>query len=808
MGNNDRFEKLDMLGELNEKYIREAEEYLVQPDDIYGDLQEPKNRKFSWKIFAASAAVLMAGAIALVVSIMRSERIKPEDIITPAQLKYLDSIKKKLGTELKVSYAVDKLNFIELDLPDELHVEGFIDENRAVVIKEDPLTLEQTLEIYNVKDKTYTVIERLGADGRHWLIDYADKDHIIYKGWSDDYDQCDELYLYDLNAGSSDLIFPVENTDLNTYVSVKNTPAPVIADGKVYYTLAHRYINPTGYSIRVYDIESKTELTTIDNATQPMRYKDDVVYWSGNIFLSGNNDTLSFSGQNDYINSGDVYATKNGLYSIDAWSKVTEITSERELLPSRHAMKGTVNCKSACDFAVIFSLFDPDNANELYFIYDESSDEILTFMDGDGFYSFTSLGWGIYVLKVEPDGTRREFIITDEDRGNTVRVPKPDPDEYIDPNILNSAHEDNIPDNAVFFEDGTFVSLLPTVSAEDVFGLDPIDLGAAEDDRIINVYNKELGYGWAEFNGQYAVLGDLFDIDHNIVRLIELYYYDVDGYSYEMPEWGYYDPKTRGFTSLLKCTDNEVWNAVEITDDYLVFRDGYSGAYLLIERSSLSAGGEPNIIRIGDGLSSSKIQYVIGDDGMFYFNAFDADGCNWMYSYELATGKLSRMIQNAYPALYSGELFYVDNCITDAENKSISNGTVLRTLNSKRAFRLRDMELQTRNGIYKTRILHTNGNDYTVLYNALTDENIFGVKGNSPHAGIVSDNLIKISGYVENGFGIASQHMAALYDAANNRVIICDDSGEDNFYYYGRIDGRDVVYSFYDYDKYDLYWIT
>lgn len=800
MGNNDKFEKLDMLGELDEKYIEEADKYLAENSDtdMNVDLLNPEQRKFSWKTFTAAAAALMIGAVALVAVMIHINRPETNDFITPEQHAYLEEIKEKLGTELEVSYAVDKLYFTEIDLPDDMHPQGLIDKDRAVVVKEDPVTLEQTLEIYNAADKTYTVIAQLGADGKHWSIEYADKDHVLFESWSDDYDCSDELYLYDVNDGSSVLIFPEGSTDY----SIRYTSTPIIADGKVYFTVSYRgYSNPTEYFIHIYDIESKTELTPIDHANYPVRYKDDVIY------LSGDKDTLSVSGQNDFINSGYLYATKNGLYSKDAWSKVMEITSEKVILPSRHAMKGVTACRFACEFAVMFELLDhdSDHMTNVKFVYYEPTDEILVFREGDGFYSFTNLGWGIYVLKAEPDGTRREFIVTEEDSGNSVKIPRPDPDEYIDANILEPTPENNIPDDAVFFEDGAFVSFLPTVSAEDAFELERIDLGASEDDRIINEYNKELGYRPLEINGQQAVLGDFFDIDHNIVRLIELYY-GVDGHSSGMPEWGYYDPKTRGFTSLLKCSDNEVWNVIEITDDYLIFRDGYSGAYLLIERSSLSAGGEPNIIRIGEGLTSGKFEYVIGGDGMFYFNAFDADGSNWMYSYELASGRLSKMIPNAYPALYSGELYYVDNCITDAENQSVSNGTVLRSLNSKRAFRLSELKLKTKKGIYKTRSIRINGNDYTVLYNALTDENIFGVNGYSLDARIISDSLIRISGYVVTAFGTDSPQMTVLYDIANNRVITYN--SEDYFYYYGRIDGRDVVYSYYDYGKYNLYWIT
>ncbi|MDE7229531.1 MAG: hypothetical protein K2N56_03545 [Oscillospiraceae bacterium] len=776
MGNYDRFEKLEMLGELDEKYIREAEEYLAQPDDIYNYLPEPKNRKFSWKIFTASAAVLMAGAIALVVSIMRSERIKPEDIITPAQLEYLDSIKKKIGTDLKVSYAVDKLNFIELDLPDDLSVEGFIDENRAVVIKEDTMTLEQTLEIYNVKKKTYSVIERLGADGRYWSVEYTDKDHIIYKSRSDNYDHSDELYLYDINAGSSVLIYSGED---RTYSIRYDDPTPVIADGKVYFTVSDH--------ILVYDIESKTVLMTIDDASRPMRYKDDVIYLSGKNWWTGIKNTLSVSGQNDFPNSGDVYAAKNGLYSIDAWGKVTELVSGKEISPSRHAMQSKVDIDFACDFGPVLVL-DRFEA-KTYFIYYEADDKLLVFRNGDGFEFIKNLGWGIYARKYESDGTERGFIITDEDKGDTVRVPRPDPDEYIDPSIFESETDAVILEGTEFFKDDTFVTFLPTISAEDAFELERIDLDATEDDRLIIHGSKvDPSSGWAEFDGKDAALGGFFAVDHNLFRLIELYY-GTEGYSYENSEWGYYDPKTREFTSLLKCTDNEVWMVVEITDDYLIFREGYNSGYMLIEISSLSAGGEPKLIRIGEGLTISNAGYIIGDDGMFYFNAFDADGSNWLYSYELASGRLSKLIQNVYPVLYSGELYYADNCTVDKENHCVDNGTVLRALSGKRAFRMNETVFNNKN-IYKTKTLRISGNDYTVLYNALTDENIIGGKDDSLYANSVSDSLITIS-----------VNKMVLFDMANNRLVTY--GGWYYYDYYGIIDGRNVVYS----SNY-MYWMT
>lgn len=817
MGNFDRFEKLDMLGELNEKYIKEADKYLAEPLLADTDVIQlaPVKSKLSWKPFAAAAAVLVIGAAVLAGVKLRQNRVEPSDIITPEQQAYLDEVKGRLGTTLDVSYAVDSLNFTEIDLPDDMYPDGFIDENRALVIKEDPETLEKTLEIYNIREKTYTVIAQLGSDGRRWRVNYADKDHVIYLGGYSETRDRDDLYLYDVNTGSTELIYSDDNADID----IEYNYNPVTANGKVYFSIR----TETGYSLHIYDTESKTELAPIDNARGPMLYKNDILY-----IVDGKH-IRSLSGQYEFeVISDFIYDTKNGLYNIDAWDKVTEIVSQRELLPYHYTTDplvelSTADIEFACDFAVMLTLDKYSDDAKVFFIYNESADEMAIFCSGDGFYSFNDLGWGICALKAEADGTRREFIITGERSENSAEIARPVPGEYIDDNIVKIIPTEPIPDGAEFLKDGRFVSFLPVVSADDAIELVPIDTGAAEDDYIF--YNPPRGnydldgdgfhyiYPYptpdpdqTTISGNRIMRGKYFDIDHTIVRLTALF--DAE-YPVRPTEWGYYDPTTRAYTTLFKCAENENWLENGIEDNYLIFFEENSCNYLLIERSSIGTGGEPNIIRIGEELRPIWGQYVLGDNGIFYFNAFDGDGKNAMYSYELATGKLSKMIANAYPVFYSGDLFYVGNCSVNAETGSVDPGfdPIIRQLNSKRAFKSDYQQLLSTNDcIYKIKYLYRDGESYAILYNALTGENIFGAYSYVGGNDFGSDLFIKITGVFSIDSESGSAVMNVLYDKANERLITY--SGETEYSYLGKIDGRDVVYSYSEGDTMTMYWIT
>lgn len=191
MGNFDRFEKLDMLGELDEKYIREADKYLAQPLLADGEVIRlaPERRKFSFKTFAAAAAGLavLIGGTAALSSYLRSRPVTPPVTNTSDssddsgnssetdnsytetnKWAYLEEFRKncRISDDISVNYARDKLNVIEFTLPDgsaftDNTAEKYrvIDETRLLNNYND-----SELRVYKINSDEYETIYRTADD--------------------------------------------------------------------------------------------------------------------------------------------------------------------------------------------------------------------------------------------------------------------------------------------------------------------------------------------------------------------------------------------------------------------------------------------------------------------------------------------------------------------------------------------------------------------------------------------------------------------------------------------------------------------
>lgn len=801
MENSYRFEALGILGELDEKYIKEADRYLSERLDADRTVIRlaPERRKFSWKSFAAvaaCAAVLISGVAAFI----SSRRADPIDVtsdpITEEEQAYLDKFKEKTGTSLDVAYAVDRLNFIEIDLPDDVGG-NFIDENRAVFIREDEITLQNTLEIYNIKEKTYTTIADLGADGTGWQILYADSRYVIYMGdYSYNFYGTNALYLYDVKVDKSVLI---HSGKIQEY-EINYSSRPVIADGKIYYSAYQRSSasDHSGYSIHIYDIASGTELEPIKNAYKPMYYKGDILYQVGN-------DIKSLSGQHDYPNLNSVvYSTQNGLYSQDGWRKVTEIVSGKEIIPSQH-VDGSPRMEycDICDFAILFDYERYDSDREC-FAYYETTGEILVFPREYGYMGnvFSEFGWGLFLRKTEPDGTKREFIVTNRESENAVKLPRLNMGAAV---IIPNEEPSDIfvlPDTAEFIGDRSFVSFVPAVSVDDAFEFVPLGDGEKDDEIFYGYDSRYSDHEPPAINGHSIKRGDYFDIGH-IVRMIALY--AQNDYS-KNAEWGYYDPETRSYNTLIDCGYyGDGTEFVQISDKYLIFRGSDRCAYLMLEISSIGSEGGLNIIEVGKGLYSTETDYLFGKDGLFYFNAFDADGGNALYSYDFASGNVSGIVPNAVPAFYADELYYIDNCKLSSESLFSEKGRIARGAVSKRAFDLvYSGQILTECGIYGTRYHNINGKSYEIIYNQLTDEYIFGGVY-SMDSGIYAEN--PIGNYIPIQGHNNSDYFYGYYDWINDRVIYDADYGAD-LIHYQLANGCGIAYSYSEEEGYyDLYQI-
>ncbi len=430
----DKFEMLDaVIGSIDEKYIKKADKLLSERAEIDRQVIKlvPEKWKFSWKSFiaaAASLAVLVTCTVAAV-NFVRSKNpivVTPvNDNLTPEQQAYLDEWKENLGSSINIAYAVDRLNFIEIELPDDVTGLNFIDENQVVFIRDET----RTLEIYNIKEKTYTVAAELNGDAEKiWCIGYADQNYVVYQGlyprsgpWGPE-----DVYLYDVNTKQSRLIYTEQNKD-NEITGV------LAAYGKVYIDVCdNSYNSENGRRIHIYDIASDTELVPIDYAYYPRCYNGDIFYSST---VDGR--VKSLSGKYDLDETAIV--SKFGLFNLDENVGLRDLEYDSEELNDRYKFKARIeqdhlNSYDVCDFAFKFGLSNITVTHNPKFLYYAPTNEILVFQGGDGFREPQFFGWGGYISKIEPDGTVREFIFTDKKSENTVKIPKLDPKpEVVDP---------------------------------------------------------------------------------------------------------------------------------------------------------------------------------------------------------------------------------------------------------------------------------------------------------------------------------------------------------------------------------------
>ena len=179
-----KFDMLDAMSDINEEYVRKADRLLMRHKGGEAVKMEITPLKFSWKpVIAAAAclAVLVGAAFGIKALMNKPGIVTPVDALTPAQQAYLDNWKEKLDAKVNVAFAVDRLNFIEIlppldqsDIDDGIDIKDFIDENRAVFIREKKVgeKFEKTLEIYDLTTRICSVIAWLDPD-ESWTVSYA-----------------------------------------------------------------------------------------------------------------------------------------------------------------------------------------------------------------------------------------------------------------------------------------------------------------------------------------------------------------------------------------------------------------------------------------------------------------------------------------------------------------------------------------------------------------------------------------------------------------------------------------------------------
>ncbi|MDE7229533.1 MAG: hypothetical protein K2N56_03555 [Oscillospiraceae bacterium] len=347
MGNYDRFEKLEMLGELDEKYIREAEKYLVQPLLADGEVIRlaPERRKFSFKTFAAAAAGLavLIGGTAALSGYLNSRPIPPPVTNTSdssddsgnsseidnskdnsdnsgkteaERLAYLEKFREKckVSDDITVAYARDRLNVIEFTLPDNSF---FSDETpeKYRVIDEDRLLSnynDSELRVYKINSSEYETIYKTAddpsiEDGRSVKITlkYTTSDYALFEievNHGDDFKFFDfkELRLIDLNTHAMETAESYNAFHTDSYFAI---------NGDMLYFSDE-------LSVRSYKIHSNEPSEFAANGTEPFIYNGRACYW--------------------HDDSPDGGGTPISARYIDDDKPVTDISAIRVLIGKEH----------------------------------------------------------------------------------------------------------------------------------------------------------------------------------------------------------------------------------------------------------------------------------------------------------------------------------------------------------------------------------------------------------------------------------------------------------------------------------------
>lgn len=748
----DKFEMLEAIGGIDGKYVKKADKLLAERAEIDRQVIKlvPEKRKFSWKTFAAAAAslaVLVTGTAVMVKFTGNNiTHVTPNNGLTIEQQEYLNSWKKALGTSVEIAYAVDRLNFTEIKMPEDISMRYFTDENTAVNIDTADVgsTGSISLDTYNILKGTYHLEDVLDQT-LMWEICFTEQDYILYHGWADGGKGCqtnDELYLHNVKENRNYLIYVEENESDDIY----RDGGMIVADGKVYFTV----YSGEKCSVHVYDIDLKRETAVIEDANSPRYYKGDILY---NDVSSSALYVRSISGK--YNIEGSVIVTDYGLYQLTVGGGLTELESGKKIIPDNSA-DGIINLDGSCDFALIFggsrlnSLYAAENA--LGFIYYAPTNEILVFEDGDGFGQLNGFGWGATISKAEPDGTVREFIVSDKESENNVKIPKFDRDVKLE----NNSSDLEIPIDPVDVGDPYLNEIKKELNVSDGVGI------AYARDRL-NVTDFSLPWKTA-----FAVdSGTLFiDSNHALVSDISL-----------MNKIEMYTLDTKEYTTLISMeTDpyadkDTLYDIYYVNSDYIVFsrKNFIDRAELcLIE---LKKDGYP-CTELGDDNCGFHNRMFIDDNTLYYASADRNKPSVYRYDLRLDDEPALYIDEGVPLCIYNDHLLYytmeegtpyragVDHDETDY-NKRILHSTSYE-------FEFNDKPYTENMWACKYGVFKADGGK---LINCLTDEVILS-----------SDHDLPFSMNMQPDFGVVIGNgiVAYIYNANTNELLVFEEDDDVN----------------------------
>lgn len=419
MGNYNRFEKLKMLGELDEKYIREADKYLVQPLLADGEVIRlaPERRKFSFKTFAAAAASLavLIGGTAALSRYLSSRPITPPVTNTSdssddsgnsseidnskdnsdnsgkteaERLAYLEEFREKckISDDITVAYARDRLNITEFTLPDGSFFSNETQENKYRVIDEERLLSnynDSELRVYKINSSEYETIYRTADDNS---IAAGNSTKITLKYTTRGY----ALFEIEVSRGSDFIFKELRLIDLNTHAMETAESYGAFHTDSYFAINGDMLYFSDELSVRSYKIHSNEPSELVTNGWNPFIYNGEACYWHDDSPDGGGSpNSARYIKDNKPltdISAIDVLVGKDFITYYDVYEGALKDESTGKAIVTEVSRDFYNNM--AFDFGVLFE-YEPGR----FCIYNAHANEVLVFAKDDRlFYAFPSDG--------------------------------------------------------------------------------------------------------------------------------------------------------------------------------------------------------------------------------------------------------------------------------------------------------------------------------------------------------------------------------------------------------------------------------
>ncbi len=443
MGNNDRFEKLGMLGELDEKYIKEADRYISERLDADRAVIRlaPERRKFSWKSFTAIAAcaAVLAGGSAVLANYLRSRPVVPPVPATSGSGDnsgnsgesnsskdnsdstvntdpYLESVRKlyNVSDDIKISYLKDGWEWTKFRVGGDAFYgpmvtsrlqnnAALLDENTMITVRDDENGLKE-IAAYDLKNGTFRTIfgdndEPSVDEGTvmDYTLCYADDNKIVFYA---NFYQGETMLKRELRV----IDVSDENEDCGPWFAVPNGGNllywdMLIEDNKLYFTADDSgSYTPGNNGLYRYDLSLKGagELESLGvEAFKLYSCNGEVIY--STVYGTFGGGEFSYDKQKFYNLEGgtpidnekykDVFVLKNAGYFSKSDALTNCVTGETLFtLPGDAVVDGFSD--SCITFGNLYGA-KPD-----YFLFDAENNELFVYKDSG--LEVNSVGWQWY----------------------------------------------------------------------------------------------------------------------------------------------------------------------------------------------------------------------------------------------------------------------------------------------------------------------------------------------------------------------------------------------------------------------------